>query len=516
MTIFRDPIQTLNVELPAGWAYNPLSSSLTDLFFSRWDKPEDMLIIRIRRSAAESIATDESWVEKIRGEVGEANSLTDIPAGSSRAVATNFVSKAGSIQRVAFVRGRQADLIIEHRGGDLKASNSWTALNHAVQTVASAANGDMSGESDPVEFNRCIEAANQAFEKQDWTSVVEALKGAVQAGTLIWLNSLASPEGKLEINAPIRTAQALGHLGRFTEDPYLLRDAEYILLRARCTMDMIGADQGIRKELEEVLQNIMADLLGPSDPGSSEPLSPVLSIRERAFKLAQAAVQAFDAKDWNSADSLAEVAADDLLSLICFLRRYKSETISEDIAAHLTSEGITDPEDQKTALRNAREAILFPPLNMSLQIRHCCAMERKDAESAADAFSILLPLARLLFDADFMDAGIALNYALTLMIYSGNAALSNEEAEIEDSLRFLYDADRALQVVGGQTIIDDGWIRHYEKQIETIMRALDSRIASGEEITDLQKLRSRFVEISGRFRDAIARLTPAAKETPSE
>jgi hypothetical protein len=510
MPIFKDPIQTLTVEIPAGWAYDPLNSSLTNFFFTRWDRPEEMMAVRMRRAVVETSETDEKWIEQIRKETGESNPLMDIPSGNGRAVAATFTSATGLVQRVAFVRSHPVELIIEMRGADQKSTDSWTPLNGAVQTATSAANKNTEGDCGPDAFNRCIESANQAFEKEDLASVISALKEAVQIGALSWLRNLGDPSGNLDIHAPVRVAQLLIQLGRFTENPYLLRDAEYIVLRAGRTLEESGstaeADQRLATELEDTLTSILTDLLGPPDPNNGESPSPVLAIREGGFRATQSAAKAFEAQELENADRLAGIAVDDLLSLICFLRHNWAQAMSEDISAHLASKGITDIEEQKKALQSARESILFSPLNISLQIQYCCALKRQDAESAAGAASIILSLARLLSDADPKDAGIALNLALALIVSSGGVALSSKDGETDDAMRLLDDANRALLGVGDQSRADDGWIRYHGKQIESIVSELDRKLAETE-AAGLKQFRSQFLKVSGGYQDAVARLT---------
>jgi hypothetical protein len=510
MPIFKDPIQTLTVEIPAGWAYDPLNSSLTSFFFTRWDRPEEMMAVRMRRAVVENSETDEKWVEQIRKEIGEANSLMDIPSGNSRAVAATFTSATGQVQRVAFVRSYPVELIIEMRGVDQKSTDPWVPLIEAVRTAASAANMNTVGDCGPDAFNHCIEAANLAFEKEDLASVISALKEAVQIGALSWLRNLTDPGGNLDIHAPIRVAQLLIQLGRFTDNPYLLRDSEYIVLRAGRTLEESGstaeADQRLAKELEDTLTSILTDLLGPLDPNSGESHSPVLAIREGGFRATQSAAKAFEAQEFENADRLAGIAADDLLSLICFLRHNWAQAVPEDISAHLASEGITDIEEQKKALQSARESILFSPLNISLQIQFCCALRRQDAKSAAAAASIILSLARLLADADPKDAGIALNLALALIVSSGALALSSQDGEMDDAMRLLDDANRALLSVGDQSRADDGWIRYHAKQIESIMSELDRKLAEAE-LAGLKQFRSQCLKVSGGYQGAVARLT---------
>jgi hypothetical protein len=501
MSIFRDPIQALSLEIPAGWAYDPFGSTLTSFFFARWDRPEELLVVSIRKAAVGKDETDEQWIEQIRREIGESNPLTTIVSGNSCAVAATFTLATGLAQRVAFIRGFPVEMVVEQQGAGANAPDPWAPLNRAVKTAVSSANMNLPGDSGPEEFNGCIEAANQAFEKQDIPSVISALKEAVQVGALAWLHNLAAPDGKLEIHAPIRVAQALVHLGKFMENPYQLRDAEFILLRVQRTLENAGpkmeVDQELAKEIDEALEKVTAELIGPRDPNSEEAFSPLLSMRERGFQASQAAAKAFEAQDSDTASSLADAALNDLLSLICYSRRSRPPFIPEDIAEHLKSQGITDPEDQKTALQNAREAVLFSPLNMSLQICHCCALERQDLQSAGEAASMLLPLARLIFNADPMETGIAMNLALALIVVSGTIALTGDEDDIEEATRLVNEAERGLGSLSGKSCAEDGWIRFSGRQMEAILREVNRGIPTNP-------FCSRLSEVSGRFRNIVA------------
>ena len=69
--IFKDPIQTIQTEIPAGWAYDPFNSTLTDFVFSRWDQPQDMIAVHVRRASVPAGRPDEEWIQKIRAETGE-------------------------------------------------------------------------------------------------------------------------------------------------------------------------------------------------------------------------------------------------------------------------------------------------------------------------------------------------------------------------------------------------------------------------------------------------------------
>ncbi len=113
--IFKDPIRTIQVEVPAGWAFDPFNSTLTDFVFSRWDQPHEMIAVHVRRASVPSGQPDEEWIGKIRAETGEAASLTDLPSDHGRAIAVEFKSSRGWAQRVAFVRGPRVEMVIEQR-----------------------------------------------------------------------------------------------------------------------------------------------------------------------------------------------------------------------------------------------------------------------------------------------------------------------------------------------------------------------------------------------------------------
>ena len=71
--IFEDPIKTIYVEVPAGWVYDPFDSTLTDFVFVRWDQPEELMVVHVRRASVPASQPDEEWVEKIRSEIGAAS-----------------------------------------------------------------------------------------------------------------------------------------------------------------------------------------------------------------------------------------------------------------------------------------------------------------------------------------------------------------------------------------------------------------------------------------------------------
>jgi hypothetical protein len=514
MATFKDPINSLTFEIPAGWACDLLYSTMTDFFFARWDRPEEMLVVHLRRACVAEDQSDDQWIEKIREEVGGKAPLFDIDSPNGRVVAADFVSEHGITQRVAFLRGAHVDIAVEQRNADMESADPWKALTRAIKSAVSDANKPQTGDYGPAVFNKTIEEANKEFEKKDYAKVVEHLNNAIKIGTFAWLASLASSSGSPEINAAVRVAQAMVHLGRFTGTPLPLRDAASILRRCLCSLEAAGmADapeaKGLVSELKEILDSIQSELLDKKDTESGQDSAPIISVRERGFRSAQAAAVAFDAADFRNASDFSEAAVEDFLFLLAYFRRGRAQQIPEEILKHLVDQGISDHEEQRDAIQKAREGMLFPALNLSLQIHYCCVMEKGDAEGASEAAELYLPLARQIADSSPDVTSIALNLVLALLDGIGAIAALQDKERLKEADRYLDEASKIIDSTGDKTCGDDGWVRNYKKQVEKSIQALDQWLAAvkndGDSSleTDLKSLHSKFESAAGRIQDKI-------------
>jgi hypothetical protein len=510
--IFEDPIQTIRVELPAGWTFDSFNSSLTDLVFTRWDRQEVVIIIHVHRATIGESQPDEQWIERIRTESGEQTPLIDMTSNHGRAIAADFSAPRGSLHRLAFVRGRNVEMAIEQRGSELGAENPWAPLEKAVLTASSDANRELKENLGRAEFNQSIAKANEAVKKEDLAAVIDALKEAVQIGIYTWLRSLSSPDNAPEIHAVVRAAQTMFQLGRFTKNPLLARDAEYVLRRALRSLQDSGSIESSRelgKEIFETTQNIMSESLAQTDSENGESLSPILVERERGFRFSQSTAKAFDKQDIENASSLARASVDGILSLISFWRQSRSQEIPDEIMAQMASRGITDLESQRDAIQNARESALLPPLNTALQIQYCCALEKKDPNAALEATTILVAVAQLIFKVNPDDAGSTLNLALALMDGAGALALLHDGDKLDLATHCLEEVSQVLEAVGDKRCANDSWIRYYENQIDGTLQGISGVIetAGREGNTDLEtrlrSLRSRFESLAGRFKETL-------------
>jgi len=511
--IFEDPVRTIRVELLAGWTYDPFNSSLTDLVFTRWDRQEVLLIIHVRRATVAENQSDEQWIEQVRTEFGMQTPLLDGISHHGRAVVADLSPPRGIPQRVAFVRGRNVELIVEQRGTESGAPNPWAPLEKAVLTASSEANRELTENGGRVQFNEFIEKAHAAVEKKDLEAVMDALGEALRTGIHTWLRSLSSPDNVPEINAVVRAAQVMSQLGQFSLNSYLLRDAEYVLRRAHRSLQDSGSiesSQELVTEISEVIGNILSELLEESGPESGEPLSPVLAARERGLRFSGAAEKALDAGETENACSLSEAAVESLLSLISFLRQSRSREIPEEIMAQMASQGITDLESQRDAIQNAREAALLPPLNTALQIQYCCALEQKNPNRALESTTVLVTVAQQAFTKNPEDAGPALNLTLALMDGVGALALLCEKDKLDLATRCLEEGQQVLDgLVGEQRCTMDVWMRYCERQIDGTQQAIAGAMEKAAQDKNalleagLQPLRAQFEKLAGRFRETL-------------
>jgi hypothetical protein len=513
--IFEDPIKTLCTEVPAGWVYNPFDSTLTDFVFVRWDRPEELMVVHVRRASVPAGRPDEEWVEKIRSETGAASALMDRTSNHGRAVAADFKPKGGIAQRVGFVRGPHVELVIEQRSAAPATQDAWSPMDTVILTSVSNANLEMQGDFGPEELNNSVKVANAAFEKNDDVAIVDALQQSIKIGTSAWLQSMAMPERALEINASVRAAQAMAHLGLFGGNPFLLRDADFVLRRAQHSLEAAGLETDWAQELSmqifEMLKSIWSELLEQTDTKNDSMISPILALRERGFRLTHAAANAFEARDSEHAYNFALAAVDDILSLISFLRGNRSQEIPDEIAAHLSKQGITDQDSQRNAIQKAREALLFPALNMAFQIRSCCALERQDTVGALETAAVHAPVARLIFDENQEDAGAVLNYVLTMMDFAGSAALLSDTDKLDEATHRLDEAARILDTINDRKSVSDVWLRNHKRQIEGSLRAIDSSRQAAKQggasllESKISALHSQFQRIADRFQEAVAK-----------
>jgi hypothetical protein len=513
--LFEDPIQTVSVELPPGWTYNPFDSTLTDFYFNRWNQPGSMVGVHVRPASTPPGNLDAQWIEGIRSQLRGRASVTERSVRSGCAVAAEFTPGEGLAQRVVFIRGLQVEMVIEQRNTGPELENGWAPLEQAVETAFSEANLKEAGEQGPNEFNRLVEAANDALEKKDTPAAVDALMQAVKIGSYAWLSSLMPPVSSPELHAAVRVAQVMLHLANITENLSMHRGAESVLRRALCTLESMGPTwktHQLRTEVSDTLRYIMSELLEGTE---EEEVAQILAMRERSFRLAHGASQAFESLDLEKAHTLSGMAVDDLLSVLAYLRRNPLQDVPEKIAVQLENQGITDPAVQLEAIRKAREAPLFPPLSLSLQIRYSCALERAD-DSLLEATDIQIHLTDFLCETDPGNQGMSLARALALMGRAAARALRAGDESMGDVEQCLAGAAQVLESIKGLHGDDEGWIRFYDRHLENSLQAIDRRPAQASESgnsmskTNLVKVRSQLESIVEQFRAKVGTISENA------
>jgi hypothetical protein len=511
--VFEDPIQTVIVDLPPGWTYNPFDSTLTDFYFNVWNRPGSMVGVHVRPASVAPQQPDEQWVEEIRSQVLDKASISEMSLRNGCAVTADFTPGKGLAQRVVFIRGPRVELVIEQRNTSSDPENSWTPLERAVQSALSTANLKEAEPRGPGEFNRLVEAGNEAFERKDYPAAADALKQAIEIGTSAWLASLTPPVGSPELHAAVGVGQVMLHLASITGNLAMHRGAETVLRRALCTLESIGQTsetQQLMTDLSETLRYIMSELLEGAE--GEEGTSQILAMRERSFRLAHGASQAFESSDLEHAHSLSGMAMDDLLTVLSYLRRNPLQDVPEEIAAQLADQGITDPASQLVTIGKAREASLFPPLCLSLRIRYNCALEQEDS-SLLEATDILVRLSDFLCAANPANQGMMLAHALALTGRAVALALQTGDESLSEAIQYLDKAAQILESIQERHANDDGWIQFHDRHLEGSLQAIDRSLArAGERGNSMSKekllqVRAHLESIAGQFRSRVGDLS---------
>jgi hypothetical protein len=68
---FEDAMGTICVELPSGWTYNPFDSTLTDFYFTPWDRGGELVVVHVRPSFIAPEQPDEEWTARVQSVLGQ-------------------------------------------------------------------------------------------------------------------------------------------------------------------------------------------------------------------------------------------------------------------------------------------------------------------------------------------------------------------------------------------------------------------------------------------------------------
>ncbi len=197
---FQRSDSTIQTEIPAGWVFDPFNSTLTDFVFSRWDQPQEMIAVHVRRASVPRGPAGRRVDRENPAEPGRRSlkDLSSTPGPLSRPIRV----QPGMGAARGFRAGPAGRMVVEQRSSLQTAQNVWEPLERAVRTAVSDANLELPEEVGPEEFNRSVQAVNRAFEKDDPDEIEIAIQKSIAVGISTWLHSMAMPDRALEIMPP--------------------------------------------------------------------------------------------------------------------------------------------------------------------------------------------------------------------------------------------------------------------------------------------------------------------------
>jgi len=280
MAVFEDPIRVLHVRLPSGWALDPFSSTLTQLFFAPWNRVDEILMVSVEPARVPAPATDEAWLAAVRDEVTATSDFLDLPSTSGRAVAAEIHAPSGSLERVALVRGPRVDFVLEHNGADSADPQPWATLSAAVLHISSAANTNPGPAFSTAQIHAAVQAGLQAMQAGDGAALLRSFADAVRMSTSSFLRTLTSFDEAAQVATAIEVARILSSFAYVTcQEILLLRDADQVMDRAGRSAAAIqsSAGQPLAQNVATGLSAIEAELRGPSrnSPGVAFRRSPI-------------------------------------------------------------------------------------------------------------------------------------------------------------------------------------------------------------------------------------------------
>jgi hypothetical protein len=279
--MFLDPTGTISVTLPPGWAFDPISSSLTALVFTDWTLPEErQVLVQVVPAHVGAGNSDDDWEAALRARLPAEVTRAERREGSVMLV--ELPGREGRPdRRLAFVRGPRLDVLIEQVGVPLGGALATPVLTETVKTVDIPANRRLAEQREQSEWSAAMETAHQAYFAGDTTTAARELAKARAIAKETWLHSLTGRPVP-EIPAAMAEAEAALALVNVTGSALFLNQGTLTLHRCRNSLLAFQAPstRAHLMRLDALLERAMQ--LHGEMTGSDAPSGPLPDAVQRA------------------------------------------------------------------------------------------------------------------------------------------------------------------------------------------------------------------------------------------
>lgn len=276
---FRDPLQTLSVQLPTGWALDIASSSMTDLVFTNWATPDERnLFLRLRPSP--TVRSVEEWVGVVSADLPAevvAEQLVD------ELEVTLWVARPGREgrpdQRWAIRRGTRLDVVLEDVGVPLGGPLRTPVLEAAARSLDVPVNRDPPARPAGT-WNGLMDRADALAGGREAAASLAALHEAHGWAMSAWLAALAEPNPDARL--VVAAAHTLLRIAAAESDVAMLHDAMVLLLRSKADLD--ATDRPTSDGLLAKVYRLLGE--ATDGPAPANPLTAALACAEMAVRSA--------------------------------------------------------------------------------------------------------------------------------------------------------------------------------------------------------------------------------------
>jgi CHAT domain-containing protein len=512
--MYRDPTGTVSVSLPPGWAFDPLSSTLTDLAFLKWERPDErQIFVRVFPSHTSAGASDDEWEAEVRARLPQEATRVERVDGPVVLVERPG-REARPHQRWALCRGPRFDAIVEDVGVPLGGALVTAELAEALRTIEITANQSLGEPHEFSEFQAAMQSAYDLFQAGDRSGAVRGLSLARELASETWLHSLVARELQ-EIPAAVGAAETMLALARVAASAVFLQQGTLTLHRCAQSLARSRAPSAAvhRKKVDRLMDDAVqmhGEMTG--EPPPRNPFSACLMRSRALMKELQEMMQGAHSRfggPW------AALALEEAMTAVAYAGRGILRAVPDDAVEMFVEKGVTDPDEQLEAAN-----YIFVVTALDHLVAACGSVAAARAEASLDGERTVsanwVLAARGLTElspSPERDRGLVLainGHAGAFMSLGDEASLDEAEAllaEAETILDRLKDDGSELR---GQICLNQAWLRHYQRRLDGSIALVDRAIVCAQRSQSerleraARSLRSQFLAVEGRHQEAVA------------
>jgi CHAT domain-containing protein len=514
--MFLDPTGTINVALPPGWAFDPISSSLTDLVFTDWALPEErQVLVRVVPAHVGAGNSDDDWEAAVRARLPA--EVTRAERREGPVVLVELPGREGlPDRRLALVRGPRIDTLIEQMGVPVGGALSTPVLVETMKTLDIPANRRLAERREQSEWSAAMETAHKAYFAGHAATAASDLAKARAIAKEAWLHSLTGRPIP-EIPAAMAEAEAALALVNVTGSALFLNQGTLTL--HRCRNSLLASQAPSTLVHLERLDGLLgrAIQLHGEMTGSDAPENPIAACLARSQMLYSEFKTMLEGDHRKIGGPWAMLAVEEAMTAVAFARRRKATSASAlpaEFVARLAAQGITDQAHQ---IKIANEVIEIMALNHLVAAGSALYAARAfaglDADRAMSA-NWLLSARRLaeLSPSREHDQGLV----LALSGHAGALVALADEPSLADADQFLAEAEAILDRHGdegelrAQVCLNQSWLRYTRRQLDGSLAVVDRAITAAKRSKSdrieraARSLKSQFLCVAGRTDEAVA------------